>query len=203
MNTSARRIPSARSADLQSAVSPICNRQVYLLSTSQGISARPQNPILRYSRLQICATKTFVMRRMKAKQILANLICVAVLLSATASRAATFTAQATGNWNGNAVAIWGATATSRAGTITATTSSSTVTGSGTSFNTVLSVGDSVYNSGSTYLGAVGSIATATSLTLLANSAAVATASAWSSARPPTSSDDAIIPSGRTITIQNT
>jgi hypothetical protein len=54
------------------------------------------------------------------------------------------------------------------GTITASTSSTTVTGSGTAFTTELAVGASIYNSADVLIGSVASIANNTSLTLTAN-----------------------------------
>ena len=47
---------AASSADLQSAVAPICNRQGVASANALDFSRPPQNAILRYSRLQICAT---------------------------------------------------------------------------------------------------------------------------------------------------
>jgi len=61
------------------------------------------------------------------------------------------------------------------GTITASTSSTTVTGSGTAFTTQLAVGASLYNSADVLIGSVASIASNTSLTLTANSGVVAAA----------------------------
>jgi hypothetical protein len=55
------------------------------------------------------------------------------------------------------------------GTITASTSSTTVTGSGTAFTTELAVGASIYTSADVLIGSVASIASNTSLTLTANS----------------------------------
>jgi hypothetical protein len=48
--------PLVRSADFQSAVSPICNRQSIQSSTDLSSFNCSQNTILRYSRLKICAT---------------------------------------------------------------------------------------------------------------------------------------------------
>jgi len=55
------------------------------------------------------------------------------------------------------------------GTITASTSSTTVTGVGTAFTTQLAVGSALYNSQDVLIGSVASIASNTSLTLTANS----------------------------------
>jgi hypothetical protein len=56
------------------------------------------------------------------------------------------------------------------GTITASTSSATVTGIGTLFNTQLAVGSNIYNSQDVLIGSVASIASNTSLTLSSNAA---------------------------------
>jgi len=61
------------------------------------------------------------------------------------------------------------------GTITASTSSTTVTGSGTAFTTQLAAGSSIYNSADVLIGSVASIASNTSLTLTANAGVVAAA----------------------------
>src|SRR5437763_7878001 len=45
-----------RSADLQSAVSPICNRRTFAKLTDSECRVALQVANLRYSRLQICAT---------------------------------------------------------------------------------------------------------------------------------------------------
>jgi hypothetical protein len=69
------------------------------------------------------------------------------------------------------------------GTITASTSSTTVTGSGTAFTTQLAVGSSIYNSSDVLIGSVSSIASNTSLTLTANAAVAVTASAFQYVAP--------------------
>jgi len=71
-----------------------------------------------------------------------------------------------------------------AGTITTTTSSTSVTGSGTSFTSAL-VGLALLNNAGTYIGSVASVASATSLTLKANAAVAVTGGAWSSMSSPT------------------
>ena len=48
--------PRGRSADFQSAVSPICNRQSVQKRKRPCLGDGPQNTILRYGRLKICAT---------------------------------------------------------------------------------------------------------------------------------------------------
>ena len=70
------------------------------------------------------------------------------------------------------------------GTITASTSSTTVTGSGTKFTTEAIVGSNLYNSNDTYIGTVTAVASDTSLTLSANSVvAVASGSTFQYVAP--------------------
>ena len=69
------------------------------------------------------------------------------------------------------------------GTITCSTSSTTVTGSGTSFTTQLAVGSSIYNSADVIIGSVASIASDTSLTLTANAAVAVTGSSFQYVAP--------------------
>jgi len=70
------------------------------------------------------------------------------------------------------------------GTITASTSSTTVTGVGTAFTTQLAVGSALYNSRDVLIGSVASIASNTSLTLTANSGvAVAAGSSFQYVAP--------------------
>lgn len=68
--------------------------------------------------------------------------------------------------------------TAGTGTITTTTSSTAVTGSGTSFTSAL-VGSPLFNSAGTFIGTVASFSSATSMTLAANGAVAVTAGAWS------------------------
>jgi hypothetical protein len=49
-------LPENRSAELHSAVSPICNRQLVEMFRRAQSAGVAQNAILRYGRLQICAT---------------------------------------------------------------------------------------------------------------------------------------------------
>ena len=67
----------------------------------------------------------------------------------------------------NQYTVRGSKTVTLTGTITTTTSSTSVTGSGTSFTTQLAVGSVIY-SGTTYVGTVASIASNTSLTLTTN-----------------------------------
>ena len=65
-----------------------------------------------------------------------------------------------------------------AGTITTTTSSTTVTGVGTAFNTAFLVGDQIRTSAGVTIGTVASIASATSMTLSANAAVAVTGGSY-------------------------
>src|SRR6185437_9619658 len=68
---SIRRVPCIRanaskcSAELNSAVSPICNRLAVAEHGAMTMFAPPQNAVLRYSRLQICATNRAAFARIK------------------------------------------------------------------------------------------------------------------------------------------
>ena len=69
------------------------------------------------------------------------------------------------------------------GTITASTSSTTVTGSGTLFSTELAVGSSIYNSQDVLIGSVASIASNTSLTLSSNAAVAVSSGSYQYVAP--------------------
>lgn len=64
------------------------------------------------------------------------------------------------------------------GTITSTTSTTAVTGSGTSFTTQLVVGSELYNAAGSYIGRVSAITSNTALTLAANGAVAVTAGSF-------------------------
>jgi len=65
-----------------------------------------------------------------------------------------------------------------AGTITCTTSSAIVTGTGTSFNTSVTIGQQLSNSGGTTIGTVLTVDSATQITLVSNAAVAVTAGAY-------------------------
>lgn len=77
-----------------------------------------------------------------------------------------------------AAGVNGSNASRRTGTITATTGSATVTGSGTLFSSQVAVGDKIYSAG-VLLGTVSAVGSNTSLTLSANSAAAVTGGVYS------------------------
>lgn len=76
-----------------------------------------------------------------------------------------------------ATGVVGSNASARTGTITSTTGSTAVTGSGTLFTSQVAVGDKIY-SNSTLIGTVASITNNTALVLSANGAAAVTAQAY-------------------------
>ena len=69
------------------------------------------------------------------------------------------------------------------GTMTSSTSTTAVTGSGTAFTTQLEVGSELYNAAGSYIGKVASIASNTALTLASNGAAAQTAAAFKYTKP--------------------
>ena len=69
------------------------------------------------------------------------------------------------------------------GTITASTSSATVTGVGTAFSTQLAVGSALYNSQDVLIGSVSAIASDTSLTLSSNAGVAVTGAAYQYVAP--------------------
>ena len=102
---------------------------------------------------------------MKSIKIVA-IIAFMLMIGFTASlHAATVTSNTDGNWSATA---W--PNTGRTGTITTTTGSSTVTGSGTLFTTEISVGNIIKRTDNTVIGTVASISSNTSLTLTGNAA---------------------------------
>jgi hypothetical protein len=107
------------------------------------------------------------------------------------------TALASGNWN--AVDTW--KAVTRTGTISSVTSSKTVTGVGTRFLSELSIGDRVLMvNGTTSIGIVQSIASDTSLTLVANASSTNTTISFSARRIPTLDDAVSVVGAFTVTI---
>ncbi len=112
-----------------------------------------------------------------------------LLLFSAIVNAATITSTATGgNWS--AATTW--TAVSRTGSITTTTISKSVVGSGTLFTTELAVGSVLKTTSGVTIGTVATITNNTNLTLVANAASANAASAYTAQVVPLSTDDAVI-----------
>jgi Secretion system C-terminal sorting domain len=127
-------------------------------------------------------------------------ICIALLfaiISMQKINAATITSIANGNWsNPN---TWQIT-TTKPGTIVAFTNSRIVTGSALAdFTNNISVGNQLLNTSNQVIGVVASIQSATSLTLVANAAFSMNNAGWNS-RGIGPSDDAVISSGNTVSV---
>ncbi|MBI2283333.1 MAG: hypothetical protein HYU71_06475 [Bacteroidetes bacterium] len=117
-----------------------------------------------------------------------------ILLGVSHVEAAAITSNVSGNWSATA---W--PNTTRTGTITTATNSTTVTGSGTSFTTEISVGNIIKTTGGTVIGTVASIQSNTSLTLASNAASANTAIAFAS-QGVGSGDDVTILNGAFIVV---
>jgi hypothetical protein len=112
-----------------------------------------------------CNTDTFKISIQPRQFIVFVLAFGLMTLSSIAINGQTITSRQTGNWD--QVDTW--TAISRTGTISSSTGSAVVTGTGTLFLTELSVGDRILRSdGTTSIGIIASISSNTSLTLTAN-----------------------------------
>jgi redox-regulated HSP33 family molecular chaperone len=107
------------------------------------------------------------------------------------------TSRASAAWNVSTT--W--TGSTKTGTITTSTLSTTVTGSGTRFTTELQAGDAVYlGDGTTLVGTIASITSDTTLTLQANAASTNSGVAYTGGRVPTSLDDVTIAAGNAVTV---
>ena len=132
-----------------------------------------------------------------ASILIAVLAVMFVLSTASAVQAQTITSLATGNWN--SVDTW--VAISRTGTITSSTASSTVTGTGTLFLSEIAVGDRILrNDGTTSIGIVQSIASNTSLTLTANASNNNTNVTYTARKIPGAGNDVVHNIAVTVTI---
>jgi hypothetical protein len=117
------------------------------------------------------------------------LLTVFLVLVQTGVFGATITSTSTGgNWS--AASTW--TAISRTGTITTTSGSINVSGTGTSFLTELAVGSILKTTGGVIIGTVATITSNTALTLVANATSTYTGIAFTAQVLPTASDDVVI-----------
>jgi hypothetical protein len=101
-----------------------------------------------------------------------------------------------GNWN--SASTWARVL--RTGTITTSSSSTAVTGSGTTFTTQLAAGSIITTTGGTTIGTVASITDNTHLTLTANAASSNSGISYQAQVVPFSGDDVTIVAGATVTV---
>ena len=110
------------------------------------------------------------------------------------------TSLSSGNWS--AAGTWVNVSTNRTGTVTSSTASTTVTGSGSAlFLTELSVGSIITTQGGIAIGTVASIASNTSLTLTANASNTVSGQTYRTTGGPPSPNDAVtIDSNHNVTV---
>ncbi|WP_396151493.1 beta strand repeat-containing protein [Flavobacterium sp.] len=135
---------------------------------------------------------------MKIKRIVLILFCF-FLSNLVSAQSGTITSVGNGNWNADAT--WANVNVTRTGTITCSTGSTTVTGTGTLFLTQLTVGSVIQRTNGNAIGTVASIASNTSLTLVANAGTNQTNQAYrTSAGPPSPVDTVVIDDGDDVTV---
>ncbi len=126
-------------------------------------------------------------------------------LLAQEAEAAAYVSRATGNWGSSST--WSVLTTMN-GTITTSSASATITGSGSSFSGQLSNGTKLYTASGALIGTVQSIANNTSLSLTGNAASsnsgISYATATNAGNTPgsSSSDIVEIAAGNTVTLDN-
>ncbi|WP_310560238.1 PA14 domain-containing protein [Flavobacterium sp.] len=105
-----------------------------------------------------------------------------------------------GNWS--APSTW--SSITRTGTISSSTSSTTITGVGTQFTSQFVAGSMIYrNDGTTLIGVVASISNNTTLQLVANAAVAVSSQTYTAKIVPTAADDVVIPAGNTVVLNTT
>ena len=135
---------------------------------------------------------------LKIKRIVLILFCF-FLSNLVSAQSGTITSVGNGNWNADAT--WANVNVTRTGTITCSTGSTTVTGTGTLFLTQLTVGSVIQRTNGNAIGTVASIASNTSLTLVANAGTNQTNQAYrTSAGPPSPVDTVVIDDGDDVTV---
>ncbi|WP_300977570.1 GEVED domain-containing protein, partial [Flavobacterium sp.] len=128
-----------------------------------------------------------------------RILLIAVLLMVQLGFGQNRTSANTGNWS--VASTWSNVNINRVGTISSLSSSSVVTGTGTSFLTELAVGSVITTQTGTTIGTVLSIASNTSLTLTANASNNVTNQSYrTTSGPPSPVDSVTILANHTVTV---
>lgn len=135
---------------------------------------------------------------LKRTKFVVMLFCF-FLSNLVSAQSGTITSVATGNWNADAT--WANVNVTRTGTISCSTGSTTVTGSGTLFLTELTVGSVIQRTNGNAIGTVAAINSNTSLTLTANAGSNQTSQAYRTiSGPPSPVDTVIIDDNDDVTV---
>lgn len=153
---------------------------------------RKNKPIINYVKL---FERTSKIGLSKVFQLF-TVVILFFLMSVQGASTATLTTIANGNWN--ATGVW--PTTNRTGTISASTGSTTVTGTNTTFLSDVGVGTIISTQGGTAIGTVASVQSNTSLTLTANSSNSVTSQTWRTNATPGPGDAIIIVNSVTANI---
>lgn len=133
----------------------------------------------------------------KSKILTTIYLVLGLLSTIIVSAQTTLSSRANGNWN--VINTW--ISTNLTGTITTTTGSSTVTGTGTSFTTELSVGAILYRlDGTTAIGTISAIGSNTSLTLTGNASNNNTNAVYRTRKVPVAGDIVTISNGQDVNV---
>lgn len=138
------------------------------------------------------------LRHLKITRLVVVLFCF-FLSNLAFAQSGTVTSGASGNWNADAT--WVNINITRSGTISCSTGSTTVTGTGTLFLTELTVGSVIQRTNGNAIGTVAAINSNTSLTLTANAGTNQTNQAYRTiSGPPSPVDTVIIDDNDDVTV---